>query len=315
MTKKNKKPVQKNVLIPRHAVVMKRYGGQSRFSLEIQSFATLEERERAKLTRESNPTHVRPSSTLVAAIGTSWSPTAWQKVIDMVEYANAHGVCCWLREFSDPCTTLPYQAAGPMRDVACSAALDGGFEWLLLIENDILPEPDLLLRLQSWNMPVVVPYIKDEERDRVLAGGRHEPNQGLISVSWAVMSCVLIWTKVLNCFPNGQPFGYFTAEGDFTHKLIHYGHRMFQDTNTPLKTAKGPTYHGDCKNLAELLAFWSQADVKRKQEPNRKPIDPERKQGIYLPEYLVPLDEDITKEPPEPQKVLALTMDEKDKKT
>lgn len=293
-------------------------------AFEIRYFATPIERDRSKKGARIRFPHIRPHSVCVFAIGCMWEPACWQKVVDMVAHTNKHGVCCWLNEIRDNCVQIPYAALNTMKDTACMWAHDQGFEYIMLIDNDILPEPDLVLRLINWDMPIVVPYVRDKkdpeqakkflersntaaeaaykktgdkesyekamayakdifENGAPIANPSWEANTGLKPMVWAALSCILISCKVLNCFPQCAPFGNVNIESGFYNKLMHYGHKIWQDTNCELKVAKRPTFPADYGTLPKLWKFWEQVDVKRRAEPNRKPIDPSDKRDVYLP--------------------------------
>ena len=248
-------------------------------AFELRYFALESEVEKA---RGKYP-HIRPDSVLVCSIGNRWKTSAWQRVVDMVEYTNQKGVCCWLFEVPDRMVELPYHALQSMRDFACIHAHNLGFEWVVLVDNDILPEPDLLLRLLRWDTSVVVPFMRDNENHKALADPHHELNTGLKPVWWSVNTCLLIRTKVLNCFPDCMPFGTINLEYGFYEKLIHYGHRAYQDTNTELLILTSPSYPALRSNLKGQWKGWEKADVERRKEPNRRPIDSNDKRKIYLP--------------------------------
>lgn len=293
-------------------------------TFEIRYFATAVERDRAKRGARIRFPHIRPYSVCVFAIGSNWEPTAWQKVVDMVAHTNKKGVLCWLAEIRDNCVQLPYAAINTMKDAGCMWVHDMGFEYIMLIDNDILPEPDLVLRLLNWDMPVVVPYIREKKkpeqakefyekakaqaskvyqktRDKKayeanlalaeeiykygfpIANPGYRPNEGFKPIIWAALTCILISCKVLNCFPECAPFGIVNIESGFYNKLMHYGHKIFQDTNTELKVATGPTYPADNKTIDAMWEFWKKADARRRSKPNRKPINPKDERDIYLP--------------------------------
>ncbi len=254
--------------------------------LELRAFATPEDLKQAQDLAIVNQITIRPNSVYVAGIGCHWSPGAWQKVVDMVQYTNEHGICCWLNEFPDSCIAMPYEGIGNMRDSACLAALDAGFEWILLTDNDVLPEPDLLAKLINWGMPVVVPTIIDHDRGALLSSPKYPYGTGLRKAKWTCLSCILIWTRVLNCFPNGTLFTTLITEDEFARRLIHYGHRIFIDTNMELKTARNPAYFGGLETRIDKMAYFEKIDMARKSKPNRKPIDQEDTREMYLPKVL-----------------------------
>jgi len=254
--------------------------------IELRFFASDIEKERVFKSAQFRPPHLRPGSTLVAPIGVMWEPGCWQKTVDMVLRSNKAGVCCWLHEMVDINAGIPAAHLNIMRNTACMYAHDTGFDWLLLIENDALPEKDLLLKLLNWDMPVVVPYILDEKFGKPICAPFYKQGSGLQPVQWAVFTCVLINTRVLNCFPCAQPFTAVAIESGFFHKLRHFGHKAYQDTNTELKITRRPSYPVDYGGLENEWKAWVEIDKKRRQIPDRRPIDPNdphQVNGIYMP--------------------------------
>ena len=249
-------------------------------------YATEQEKQRAKAHGHIKPDYLRPDSVCVVAIGNKWEPEAWQRITDMVEHTNRNGVCCWFHEIMDAESRPPYTMLEAMRDAACLYAHNLGFEWVLVVENDVLPEPDMLINLLKWQMPIVVPYLWEENFNTTIAEPRYKQNTGLHPVEWSALSCILIWGKVLNCFANASPFQGTYTERMFADRFLHYGHRIFQDTNTELKLATMPTYGGHAKDVDSMLDFWRKTEQKRRSKPNRKAIDPDDKNqygGVYLP--------------------------------
>ncbi len=258
--------------------------------IELRFFANEVEKERAFKSQHFRPIHLRPGSTLVAPIGVMWEPGAWQKTVEMVIKTNESGVCCWLHEMTDINAGIPAAHLNMMRDSACMYAIDAGFEWILLLENDAMPEPDLLLKLLHWDMPVVVPYIMDNVLKKPICAPFYKKGVGLQPVQWAVFTCMLMNTKVLNCFPFTQPFNTVGIESGFFNKLRHYGHKGYQDTNTELKITRRPTYPVDYGGLEAEWKGWVAIDKKRRQIPDRRPIDPNDENqinGIYMPKNMV----------------------------
>ncbi len=254
--------------------------------IELRFFASDIEKERVFKSQNFRPPHIRPASTLVAPIGVMWQPGSWQKTVDMVIYANKMGVCTWLHEIVDINAGIPAAHLNIMRDTACMYAHDAGFEWVLLIENDSYPDEDMLIKLLNWDMPIVVPYIVDELLGKPICAPYYKPGSGLQPVQWAVFTCMLFNTRVLNCFPFAQPFADVGIESGLFTKLRHFGHKVYQDTNTEMKITRRPTYPVDYGGLENEWKGWVEIDKKRRQIPDRKPIDPDDKRqvnGIYMP--------------------------------
>ncbi|MBU1349391.1 hypothetical protein KJ781_04965 [Patescibacteria group bacterium] len=265
-------------------------------NIELRHFSTKEQAERYKLKGLYKTPSLSPDSICIYSIGYNWIPGAWQKVVDMVDYTIKQNICCWLMEHRDFCVRLPgTEVVQEIRDCGCQFALDRGFEWVMLVENDIMPEPDLALRLIKWDMPVVVPYMRDKQMDRVLSNPQYKPNNGLRRIQWSVLSCILIDTKILNCFPRGMPFGGTSSEPLFFNRLFHYGIRAYQDTDIELEVPRSPSYMGELKNLNEMWNLMKQMDTRRRQPPDHRPIDPKDKRKVYMPVEAEIIKEDIDK--------------------
>lgn len=237
--------------------------------------------------------HMSPDSVFVAVIGNSWELGAWQKVTDMLEHTSQWGITCCLHEFANGFAAIPYSTLSAMRNTACVYASNSGYEWLLLVENDILPEPDMLVQLLEHQMPLMVPFIQYQGKGWSVSQPPLIKNMGVIPIAWSVFSCVLIWTKVLNCFPDCSPFNENKGEGPFFMRLVHFGQKLFMDTYTELKLATDATYGGRPKSLKDSWEFWEKADKRRRQPPDRSPIDPNnpnQRNGIYYPPSVLPPD-------------------------
>lgn len=257
--------------------------------IELRFYANAEEEKRAWKWDNTKPSHIRPDSTCVIAIGNNWSPGAWQKTVDMVLHTNKQGVCCWLYEMTDTFAKLPYSNVNAMRDFGCLYANNAGFEWVLILENDALPEKDMLMRLLDRQTPVLVPWIWDEVKEASVANPAYNRNMGLKPIHWAAFTCILMSCRMLNTFPDCAPFQDIAGEIGFYNRLGHFGHTAFQDTDVELKIAVPPTYHGALGSLKALWEFWEKTDEKRRLKPDRRPIDPKdpnQVSGVYMPPTL-----------------------------
>src|SRR3990167_6016955 len=232
--------------------------------------------------------HLRPDSVLIAAIGFHWAQGSWQKVLDMLDYYNQHGVYAALSEVQDRCFE-PYDALGTMRNEAANMARNEGFEWICYVDNDIQPEPDTLIRLLQWQLPIVAPYVVEPGTGKRLFGPGWEPNQGLKPVRWSVLSMLLMKTAVFNCF--GTEFwadAIGADEGFHFQKLWHYGHRPWVDTNTHLVVGGAPHYPLASNRLpsAQRAQLWDRVNEKRNMPPDRRPIDPNNVRDVVDGQYL-----------------------------
>ena len=217
--------------------------------------------------------HIRPSSVLVAPIGNLWDEGAWWRLQDMMLATSMAGHSISLQEMLDA-SIFSFEAIPMMRWSASMMARDGGVEWILMVDNDVLVEKDTLLRLLAHDRPVVFPMLEDMAKHlpRVIAplSGPDliEPGHGLVPVRWSAMSCMLFNTKIFNVLePNvWRGNDYLFAQG-----LNYLGHRVYVDTDTVVRVTKGPTRHAS-KTYDE---FWEDHheywDRLRLEDRNRQP--------------------------------------------
>ena len=157
----------------------------------------------------------------------------------MLRYSERHGLTVAFEETSDM-STMPADAIGIMRACAAMLALDGGFEWCLLVDTDCKLEEDTLVRLLEHDRPIVYPMVVADQDDYPgtgLSSPILKSGQGLVPVVWSVMSCMLFNTKVFNCL---APYAWHGHDFHFAQNLGHFGHRIYVDTDTIVHVTKGP---------------------------------------------------------------------------
>ena len=232
--------------------------------------------------------HCRPWSILIAAMGCHWKPGSWQRVLDMMHHTQAQGYYVALQEIMDRCKE-PYDALGAMRNEALMKARQG-FEWILYVDNDVLPEKDALIRMLNWDMPIVAPWVEEPGSGKPLHGPSPQKNSGLRQIRWCVLSMLLFRTAVFNSFIGGEFWNNAIGadEGYHFQKLWDVGHRPYLDTNVQVPVAQIPTYPLATNRMAEQEAksFWDKRKEWLLEPPNRAPIDindPHQRLGEYMP--------------------------------
>ena len=183
--------------------------------------------------------HLAHNSVLVVAISNDWDEGCWWRLQNMLRYSEQHGITVAFEETSDM-STMPADAIGIMRACAAMLALDGGFEWCLLLDTDCKVEEDTLVRLIAHDRPVVYPMAvadNDEYPGAGLSSPMLKAGSGLVPVVWSVMSCMLFNTKVFNCL---APYAWHGHDFHFAQNLAHFGHRIYVDTDTVVHLTKGP---------------------------------------------------------------------------
>lgn len=245
------------------------------------------ERDLAQRRQETLWGHVAPNSVFIAAIGNHWKPGAWQRVMDMVHYTNQYGYPCVLEEIMDRCFN-PYDSLGCMRNEAILRALQG-FEWLCMVDNDVYPPADMLVKLIEHNVPAIAPIVLENSSGRSLHGPPHQLWTGLQPVRWCVLSMLVFRSSIFHA--TGPEFwndSIGADEGYHFQKLWHYGIQPYVDTDIRLLVGGDPTYPLSTLRMQKCDhdAFWDKRRAWLLDAPHREPIDPNDPRRSELGEYL-----------------------------
>ena len=232
--------------------------------------------------------HVRPYSVLLVSMSNHWAPTAWAKVADMIKFTLDQGIYCGFNELRDRCFE-PYDALGTMRNEGINIALAEGYEWLCYVDNDVLPEPDMLIKMLQHPVSIIVPYVVEPGSGMRLHGPHREPNTGLQPIRWSVLSMILFRTNVFHCTgPTFWSDAIGADEGIHFQRLWYYGHRPFVDTNCQLIVSGKPTYPLSFNRmpLPTRAELWEKRKRDMERAPDRRPIDPDNPKCVgdaYMP--------------------------------
>jgi hypothetical protein len=216
-------------------------------------------------------------SVFVASIGNQWEPGCWEAVVDMLLYTKDHGPDVGFREIVSVQRAFPRYDPIEMRNEAILRALEDGVTSICMVDNDVKPEPDLLMRLLAHRRSVVAPLIM-EKGHPIGASGQ---GQGLEPCGWTVFSFLLFSTMVFNTSTRFEG----TTEGLIFRTLAHYGHELWVDTNSELKLTRGATRPG-AKTYEENLEKEKWWYNKMLEIPDRGATDqdsPYLVNGMYVP--------------------------------
>ena len=248
---------------------------------QIRSYLTNGEQELAN--RRPAYAHSHPMSVFVAQIGANYDPGVWQKIIDMVVHTQKQGIQVWMEEIMPQHGGFPFVDIGGMRDSGVLRAQLAGFEYVCLIDSDVLPEPDLLVRLLNRNVSIVGPHIIEPESDETLGNPQWDKDNGLCPCRWICASMLLMRTSIFNC-PN-TAFKTGSDDDLFFQQLWKYGHQPYMDTEASLEVVRGPQRPG-AKTWDERWDGMRERYSAAKTLPDRKPIDPNEEKvwdGVYAP--------------------------------
>jgi hypothetical protein len=253
-------------------------------SILLPSFGTIQEAKLYGLQSPYSRPHARPGSVAIVTIGTMWEPGSFKAVVDMAMYQNKLGLTCWFAEIKDPRGGIPYQFLQGMFDHGVTQARNRGFDYVLMVQTDVLPEPDLLMKLLTLELPIVAPIILDPASGHAVGGPPHEPNTGIKKMRWIPLPFVLFKSNVFNCFGPIISTGAVT-EDLFWERFNIFAHWPYLDTGNELKMAKHASRAGNL-TLPEQWQWWVDIDErKRGAIPDRSspnPNDPHQ-DGVYWP--------------------------------
>lgn len=266
----------------KHGVPISKHLSAKNESVLVPTFATHQESTLFDLQADYSRPHSRPGSVCVVPIGTMWQKNCWTAVVDMFMHTNQNGLTCWIQEVKDPRAGYPYEHLGAIIDHGMLQARNRGFEYVCVLNTDVLPEPDLLIKLLGAELPIIAPIILDPDTGKAVGAPNHEVNTGIKPMRWVPMSFLLIKATVLNCFGVNVCTG--TASEDMIwEKFWHYGHRPYLDTRHPLKMATHATRSGNL-TMSERWEWLKTVDERRRHTPNRKgPSDMPHQNDVYAP--------------------------------
>ena len=220
--------------------------------LPAMHFSSAETKHQAELWDARNkiglPPHINPGSTLVAAMGNYWHPGSFEAVMAMVEHTWTEGGL-FVRFYSeqDRCYD-PYDALGTMRNLAYMRAIREGFEYLLYVDNDVIPLPTALLQLQARYVPVIAPILRftDGETHNMRQAALKQ-GDGLAVVHSVLLSFVLFRTEVFMPWALTPFWDNARGSDEEYHweRLALAGHHPFVDCDTVIQVANPPHFPFD----------------------------------------------------------------------
>ena len=141
--------------------------------------------------------------------------------------------------------------------------IQGGYEWLFLLEDDVMPPPDLLIRLSAYmtqgkKAPPVISglyFQKSRPSEPVLYRGRGNGAFADFKIGQKVWAdgvptgCLLIHASILHAMWNESPE--YRAMGELTRQVFESPARAFLGVNRELATATGTSDLEFCRRLME----------------------------------------------------------------
>jgi len=229
---------------------------------------------------EKGWSHSRPNSVLIWTIGNHWKPGAWQHVLDMMKYTVDQGIYVELREGQDRCFEYA-DALGVMRNEGIFLAENLGVEWICLLENDVWPPKETLVRLLQHHdlhrANILVPYMCEMGTGRPLHGPTPGPDTGFHWMKWSVLSMLMVKVCIFKHYREGfWDTAIGADEGYHFQKLFRDGYYLGMDSGVQVPTLARPNYPLATNHLtdADRRQHWEYINRARLSPPDRRPLDP-----------------------------------------
>ena len=219
------------------------------------------------------PPHISPGSVLIAAMGAHWHEGSLEAVKAMAKHTLLCGRFVRFYAEQDRCYE-PYDGLGTMRNLAYMRAIQEGFEYILYVDNDVLPEKDTLVRLQDRLLPIMSPRIQfPDGKDYNMPQATIPANTGLIMGTSVLLSFLLFKTEVFLPFALSSFWDNARGSDEEFHfrKLAMLGHHPMVDTTTTIKVQNEPHFPFDhIERTAKDLAPKDAIESWRKRATNAR---------------------------------------------
>lgn len=205
------------------------------------------------------PPHVAPFSVLVVCVGNHYEPGVFDAIREMCDYTHAQGPQVTLYEQPDLCFNWG-DALGTMRNEAMMKALSEGYEFLLYVDNDVIPPREALWTMMRKYVGICLPipeYADGEHHN--LSVTRMERNAGMAMVRSSIISFVLFKTAVFESWRH-IPFwenALGAHEEYHFNRLRAHGHQPFVDTSVVVKILKPPHFPLEHKPQPKGNGLWT----------------------------------------------------------
>lgn len=191
-------------------------------------------------------------SVLLACIGDAFMPGVKEAAFAAVEAYGAvtHGA---YELFLLPnLTVIPPLGLGAMRNFMVRRAHLLGYDYLMLLDNDVVLSPDTITRLVAHGKPYITPWYDQtpfvgNDKFVIVNDPMYQAKQGLRVLKWTVPYCNLIRRDLFSV-------GDFAP---FTESMIYHedcynssrfrcrGYDIWQDTDIVVKLLRGPRMLSD----------------------------------------------------------------------
>ena len=203
------------------------------------------------------PNHLSVGSVLIGAMGNHWRPGCYDAVKAMANHTFEQGYQVTLYEQPDRCFN-PGDALGSMRNEIYMLALAEGYQYILYVDNDVKPSPEVLVELMEQHVPSPVApkprFANGQVFDNIHAS-MLEP--GMYMVGSCILSMILFPSVVLRPFWRGDFWEDAIGDDEEYHfdKLYRAtGHRPFVNARVEVEIMEPPHFPLDARPKGRQMA-------------------------------------------------------------
>jgi len=184
---------------------------------------------------------------LVASIGTDFLPGCLEALTRAMLFARDAGISMSYQVIRNVCIK-PNEGVPFMRNDAITAAMEGDYDYLLMVDNDVLvSDPATIIKLILAGPPLITPWYDCSSLNGMdfprVARPMYYPNQGILPLHWVSINCLLFHVGILRAIGP-----YIFPEAIVTNKEEHIfrrlkvaGFKLYQDTSTAVELLRMPT--------------------------------------------------------------------------
>mgnify|MGYP001597679846 CR=1 FL=1 len=188
----------------------------------------------------------RPPRLMVACIGSDFMEGVADSVKRMVEHFAQKTGGHYNVVVQESLIALPPLGLGAMRNFQVMRAVEQDYDYLMLLDNDVLLEDPLIaFKLITRNKPYIVPWFDQSGLGNVhrIADPMYERDQGLLQLAWTTPFCNLIEVNSFR-LTGLRPFSdnLLYCEDEYNSQFFRVnGVSIWQDTDVHVKLLRGPT--------------------------------------------------------------------------
>ncbi len=184
-------------------------------------------------------------SLMIVAIGNAFLPGVQEGLEQAaIAYGKAGGQCKFTVQPN--LTVIPPLGLGAMRNFQVMKAVQEGFDYLAIVDNDVLvDDPETFIKLVGRARQYLTPWFDQSPigRNVLISDPMYSRGQGVLKLAWTVPYLNLFQVSMFRQIGIYRPFteSMIYQEDAFNSRFFQcHGVDIWQDTDTAVKLLRGP---------------------------------------------------------------------------